>query len=99
MVTDQPITPNIPRPNQMLLCFPDCAFSLRLAFFPIWRLTRSASDSVWRCSPMLELQESSHESAFQFCQHRPHSPLALVKILKLLLNCRAQLPQVRANNG
>src|SRR6516162_3332854 len=99
--TDQPTKPSIPRPNQMLLDLPHCALSLRLSLRPTWRMkkVRYDPDFTLRRSSMLELQESSRESALQLGERRTDTPFSLIEIQKLLLDGFSKLPQVRTAGG
>src|SRR5271165_1211123 len=95
-VTDQPINPDIPRPNQMLLLPPRCACRLRAAWAPTCRLKVVSSFGTFALfsSLMLKVHQAANESALHLCQHRAHVLLLLIHVEKLLLHRFVELVEV-----
>src|ERR1019366_2543268 len=99
--TDQPISPDMPRPNQTP-CFPSrCTLSLRAAFAATC-LTNSGSSFEGRfvSSPlMLKLRETDDKAAFHFGNCGANVALALVERQKLAFHRLMQLAKIRSADG
>ena len=97
--TDQPMSPNIPRPDQTCVPAPQ---DLQLAVSPARRRRRMkfwfVDCRVESGSGTLQLGEPAHQPAFQMCQCRAGRFLLLAQVQKLLLNGLAQVTQVRSGD-
>src|SRR5208283_1015445 len=89
-VTDQPINPDMPRPNQMLRLAPRCAFCLRAACAATCRLKSVSLFSSF----MLKFHQATDEAAFHFRQHRANIFLLLVHFEKLPLDSLVEFVEV-----
>src|ERR1700733_12310714 len=87
-VTDQPINPDMPRPNQTLLSVPRCAFSFRAACAPTCRLKSVSllAPFAWFSSFMLKFHQTADESALHPRQHRADILLLIFHVEKLPLH-------------
>src|SRR5271166_5063247 len=97
-VTDQPINPDMPRPNQMLLAVPRFAFSLRAAWAPTCRLKFVSSLGTFaRCSSfMLKFHEAADETALHLRHRRAGDFFLVVEVEKLSPHRLVELVEVRS---
>src|ERR1035441_8488148 len=99
--TDQPISPDMPRPNQTP-CLPSrCTLSLRAAFAATCRTNSGSSFADWRVSSslMLKLREPADKAAFHFGDRSANVALAFVERQKLAFHRFMELAEIRSADG
>src|SRR5208283_999024 len=96
--TDQPTSPDIPRPNQTLWLPSRCTLSLRAAFAATC-LTKAVSSLDGRfvtSSSMFKLRESADKAFFHFGDRSSNTPLPFVNRQKFTFHRLMELAEVRS---
>ncbi len=100
-VTDPPISPNVPKPDQIPRVPRRRALILRFSWAPTSRLNAvcAAVGLLGSGSAMPKLQETADQSAFQVRKRCADRFLLLIEIQKLLLDGLAQTAEIAASDG
>src|SRR5664279_1834593 len=99
--TDQPISPDMPSPNQTP-CLPSrCTLSLRAAFAVTCRTNSVSPFADWpfSSSVMFKLHEPAYKTAFHFGDRSANVALALVERQKLTFHRFMKLAEIRSADG